>query len=983
MESSRVVVVGAGVAGMSAARSLAAAGARVTLVEKGERLGGMAADYACKGTDRCNKCNVCLVHELVRDVKSRPDIHVMTGCTVDGAEALSSGGYRLKVGGRERREVECSAVVLATGFEPFDASKRPELGYGAHPAVVTALDLERALRDGGGLDERLGRPIGNVAFVQCVGSRDLQRGRGYCSRVCCMYSLRMARAVKHRNPSVETTVFYMDFQGAGKDPGDLRRRAETEDGVRFVRARPSEVAPAPDGRAVVWFEDVDGGICRPGEFDLVVLAVGTGPGRDTRTLADMFGLGLDEFGFFAPADLGDEAATGVPGVFVAGTCRGPRDIAESVADGERAALAVLREEATRRATQRIALSPSAGTWPGRRVLRGQPETIEVSSTVLVLGGTVEGMEAARTLSDLGCRTVIVGEETRSDGDSCAAYSLLARVDEDSSIDVLAGGRLVRLDGQAGDFRATIEGPGGLVSEIGAGALIVATGYRREFPEAARGLAGRACVVGLSELSGGAEMLTTSGGVAGGCTRGVKTRLLARWAGFCQGAPLGAPSPSAAPATHQMLANRKEPTNLHLGESGVPWAVGEEHRKGGGGRRAVIWVGVRPDTAKAVFRQAISAALSALAAAWEVYVLCPEVAVAGRGDEELYLEARRQGAVFVKYEEEPEVRAGAALRVLVRDPCLGAGGAATSAANEVSGLLAIDADVLVVAEEAYPPPDAPELARVLQVNTGPLGYFQDDNVNLLPVLTNRRGIFAIGGCRGATGVADAMVDAHVAAYLAARLVGTGTLHVDWATARVDPDKCALCLTCVRTCPHRAVDVDDEVRAARISRAACWGCGVCASECPGKAISLESCSDDKILASVAPAVTAFCCDHSALIAAEAAMPVLPTDEAAGLNIVAVPCTGKVDIIYLLKAFERGAEAVMVAGCFDEGCHFLSVNRRARLRVGQAASLLKAVGIEPERVRFYHIGPDMSAAFLEAVQETVQVARELGPVVRRRAG
>ncbi|MBC7081893.1 MAG: FAD-dependent oxidoreductase [Firmicutes bacterium] len=962
MESSRVVVVGAGVAGMSTARSLAAAGARVTLIEKGERLGGMAADYACKGTDRCNKCNVCLVHELVRDVKSRPDIHVMTGCTVDGAEALSSGGYRLKVGGRE---VECSAVVLATGFEPFDASMRPELGYGALPAVVSALDLEKALRDGGGIGEKFRRPIGKVAFVQCVGSRDLQRGRGYCSRVCCMYSLRMARAVRHRNPSIETTVFYMDFQGAGKDPGDLRRRAEAEDGVRFVRARPSEVAPAPDGRAVVWFEDLDGGICRPGEFDLVVLAVGTGPGRDTRTLADMFGLGLDEFGFFAPADPGDEAATGVPGVFVAGTCRGPRDIAESVADGERAALAVLHEQAARRARQKIALSLSAGTWPGRRVLRGQPETVEVSSTVLVLGGTAEGMEAARTLSDLGCRTVIVGEETGSDGDSGAAYSLLARVDEDSSIDVLAGGRLVRLDGQAGGFRATIEGPGGLVSEIGAGALIVATGYRREFPEAARGLAGRACVVGLSELSRGAEMLPTLGGVAGDCTRGVKIRLPGSMGRIlAKRAPLGAPSP-------------------HLEESGVPWAVSEEHGKGRGGRRAVIWVGVRPDTARAVFREAISAALSALAAGWEVYVLCPEVAVAGPGDEELYLEARRQGAVFVKYDEEPEVQAGSALRVLVRDPCLGAGGAAASAADDVPGLLAVDADVLVVAEEAYPPPDSPELARVLQVNTGPLGFFQDDNVNFLPVLTNRRGIFAIGGCRGATAVADAMVDAHVAAYLAARLVGTGSLHVDWATARVDPDKCALCLTCVRTCPHRAVDVDDEMRAARISRAACWGCGVCASECPGKAISLESCSDDEILASVAPGVTAFCCDHSALIAAEATMAALPTDEAAGLNIVAVPCTGKVDIIHLLKAFERGAEAVMVAGCFDEGCHFLSGNRRARLRVGQAASLLKAVGIEPERVRFYHIGPDMSAAFLEAVQETMQVARELGPVVRRRAG
>ncbi len=915
MQSSRVVVVGAGVAGMSTARSLAAAGARVTLIEARERVGGMAADYACKGTDRCNKCNVCLVHDLVRDVTSRPAIEVMTGCRLDGAQALPAGGYRLRVGGRE---ADCSAVVLATGFEPFDASGRPELGYGVHPAVITALDLERALRDGGALEEKLGRPVASVAFVQCVGSRDLRCGRGYCSRVCCMYSLRMARAVRHRNPSAEVTVFYMDFQGAGKDPGDLRRKAEAEDGVRFIRARPSEVAPVgDDGRAMVWFEDPDAGACRLAAFDLVVLAVGIAPDRDARALADMFGLGVDEFGFFAPADRADAAVTRAPGVFIAGACGGPRDIAESVADGERAALAVLREQAARRARERAALSLSAGTWPGRRVLPGKPETMEVSSTVLVLGGGVAGMEAARMLSDLGCRAVIVEEGPYLGGQAGGASSLLARMDEDASVDVLVSSRLARLGGQVGSFEATCEGPGGLVSEVSAGAVIVATGCRRELPEATRELASRDDVVGLSALE----------------------------------------------------------------EMGLPWAGGEENDGdcAGGGGRAVIWVGVRPDTARAVFHQALCAALSALAAGWEVYVLAPEVAVPEPGDERLYLEARGAGAVFVKYREEPQVEAGAALRVIVMDPSLGGG-----AGDDVPGALAIDADVLVVSEEAYPQSGTSHLATVLQVNAGPAGFFQDDNVNFLPVLTNRRGIFAVGGCRGAAALSDAIFDAHVAAYLAARLVGTGRLHVDWATARVDPKKCALCLTCIRTCPHRAIDVDGEARAAKVSRAACWGCGTCASECPGKAICLESCTDDEILAQVTPAVTAFCCDHSALIAARTAMASGPSGvAAAGLNVIPVPCSGKVDVIHLLKAFEQGAAAVMVAGCFDEGCHFLSGNRRAHLRVGEVASLLRTVGIEPERVRFYHIGPDMSAAFLKAAEETMQVARELGAVTGRRAG
>lgn len=909
MQPSKVVVIGAGVAGMAAARSLASAGLQVALVEKGERIGGMAAEYACKGTDRCNKCNVCLVHELMRDVKSHPGIQVFTGSRVEAAAPVP-GGYRLGMG---RSEVECSAVVLATGFEPFDACSKPEFQYGTSPSVITALDLEKILRDGSGAEERVGKPLENVAFIQCVGSRDAKSGRGYCSRVCCMYSLRMAKVLRHRLPAVDTTVFYMDFQGAGKDPGEFRRKTESENGIRFVRAMPGDVTSTPGGRALVWYEEMDSGTCRASEFDLVVLAVGTTPGKDTSTLASMFEMDLDEFGFFRPTHSPAGASAKLPRVFVAGACRGPRDIAESAADGERAALAVLRTHAAGKAREELSLVLSSGSWPGRRAASKHPETVEVASTVLVLGGGIAGMEAAKALRDLGSRVVIVESKAALGGRSEATSSLAGRMEEDASIDVLTQCRLVALDGQAGNFAATIQGPGALVSRISVGVIIIATGCRREFPERWRRLSGDGRVIGLSQL----------------------------------------------------------------GRRGLPWADSAGYRRG----RAVLLVGVRPETAKAVFGQSLCAALSALAAGWEVYVLAPEAAVSTPYDEGLYLEARDGGAVFVKYREEPEVEIevgeGPSLRVLVKDPSLG--GLSGNAAPET---LAIDADVLIVAEEAYPQEDTEDLAKILQVNTGPVGFLQDDNVNLLPVLTNRRGVFAIGGCRGTLDVTEAVCDAHVAANLAARLVATGKLEVDWVTAEVDAEKCALCLTCIRTCPHRAVSVDAGARAAKVARTACWGCGVCASECPGKAITLESYSDEEILSQVAPTVTVFCCEHSALVAAEAA---LATDQSAisGLSIVAVPCSGKVDIIHLLKAFERGADAAMVAGCFDEGCHYLSGNKRALLRVAQVGSALKSAAIEPERVRFYHIGPDMSAAFLKAAQEMMEVARELGPVVRRRVG
>ncbi|MCD6335975.1 MAG: CoB--CoM heterodisulfide reductase iron-sulfur subunit A family protein [Candidatus Latescibacteria bacterium] len=237
--------------------------------------------------------------------------------------------------------LDVGAVVVATGYQPYQAIHKGWFGYGRFDNVVTNLDLEESIR----LVGRVVRPSDGadpkrVAFIQCVGSRDVQEGNGYCSKVCCAVAMRLSRLIREQVPGSEVCIFYMDIQGTGKGFEAFYNQCRNEDGIRFVRGIPAEIVEDSDGVLRVTYEDMTVQSKAKDLFDLIVLSIGMTPQEDARTLAEMLGIASDAHGFYQPvADRPLE--TNVPEIFVAGTCRTPQDIAACIADGTAVSSSVL------------------------------------------------------------------------------------------------------------------------------------------------------------------------------------------------------------------------------------------------------------------------------------------------------------------------------------------------------------------------------------------------------------------------------------------------------------------------------------------------------------------------------------------------------------------------------------------------------------------------------------------------------------------
>jgi len=332
-----VAVIGGGIAGVTAAINLAERGISVSLIEREASLGGNAQTVCCKAVDGvCQLCGGCLLGDQLAALSRVPAIDTYYRTTVKRVER-QDGRFMLSLDGESAPEtaLAADAVLLATGFEHFDAIHKGPYGFGLLPAVTTGEDMERRinLEGQGAYDDLAGKA---VAFIQCVGSRDEHLGHGYCSQVCCRYAIRLARLLISRVPDIQVSVFKMDIQSSGRDMLPSWRAAQDE-GVRIVSAIPAVIRRSPDDASQVTFIYDDPCVGEPREevFDMVVLSTGIMPRSDAADVGDCFGLGLNRFGFFDARP--DGVSTLVPGVFVAGTCQAPRSMAESMAHAETAA----------------------------------------------------------------------------------------------------------------------------------------------------------------------------------------------------------------------------------------------------------------------------------------------------------------------------------------------------------------------------------------------------------------------------------------------------------------------------------------------------------------------------------------------------------------------------------------------------------------------------------------------------------------------
>jgi heterodisulfide reductase subunit A len=245
-------------------------------------------------------------------------------------------------------DLEVGTIILATGFKTFDPKRIPYYGYGKYPNVYSSIEVERLVNASGPTSGEVvlrdGRRPKSIGIIHCVGSRDKNTNR-WCSRTCCMYSLKLAHLLKEHSDA-EVYNFYIDIRAAGKGYEEFYDKL-LEENVHFIRGKVAEVTdwsarPEEEGKLVIRVEDTLIGVVRRVPVDMVVLAVGMEPQADAQDVRRMFNISCSTEGFFlerhpklAPVD------TFTDGIFIAGACQGPKDIPDSVAQAGAAAAQAL------------------------------------------------------------------------------------------------------------------------------------------------------------------------------------------------------------------------------------------------------------------------------------------------------------------------------------------------------------------------------------------------------------------------------------------------------------------------------------------------------------------------------------------------------------------------------------------------------------------------------------------------------------------
>jgi heterodisulfide reductase subunit A len=384
MVSKKVVIIGAGISGVTVANNLSGNGVDTMIIERNPYPGGRAVFYGCKATDTCARCGVCLVRDALNKLKETDNLVLSLSSVMSSISRQGDNGYELTIERslnhidpalcvecglcqpvcpedavkkisdwkyyidknctacgecvkvcpvsaislekrREVSQVHADSIVVCTGFQSFDPSDNLKWGYGNNPHVITATDLEKFFYE----ETYPGKHVKHIAFIQCVGSRNITEGVEQCSRICCAYALRMANKLAYDLPDREIDFYYMDIQGFGKQFPEFWMKIK--DALHFIRSNPISVTVNDAGKPLVRFECPETNVCIENSYDLVVLSHGLCPQDNAPELADLLGLGLDSNGFFQ--DFSEkEGVQSCSGIFVAGACRQPMRIDECVQD---------------------------------------------------------------------------------------------------------------------------------------------------------------------------------------------------------------------------------------------------------------------------------------------------------------------------------------------------------------------------------------------------------------------------------------------------------------------------------------------------------------------------------------------------------------------------------------------------------------------------------------------------------------------------
>lgn len=876
-------------------------------------------------------------------------------------------------------QLEVGAIIVATGYTLLDPRKLREFGYGSHPDILTALEFERLVNSAGPTGGEILRPSNrehpnNLLLVLCVGSRD-QRFQHYCSRFCCMVSIKHAyQALDHGIQNV--TALCMDIRAYGKGFDNFMNRTHAE-GASFIHGRPARIIPNQNGSLHVLYEHLDQGTRVEMDYDMVVLSNAVVPPDGLDTLASQLGIELDEDGFIRSQESqAGLVATTKPGIYAAGCVCGPKDIPDSVTEGTAAAALALQHLTSRQWPKPLEIetqpdidtpqvgvfvchcgSNIAGVIDVPRVVdfsRSLPEVIYASDQMFSCAGNMQE-EIGKSIREHNINRVVVAACSPKTHESIFR-GVLARAGLNPYLLEMSNIRNMDSWVHKGDKEGAVLKAMDMIAMAVEKARRLSPLYPITLP-----LDQSALVVG-----GGVGGMTAAASLA---RQGFETYLVEKQdslGGILSHLNQIAPS---GVFSHELLENQNRQlvqsgVSVHLGTTveTISGVVGNYQAHLSNGKHIkvgaiIVATGAVPYVPSEFSYGSNPGVITNL----ELEQLIRDESLSGKRISFIACVGSRQGTngcsrycctsmieqalrlqrqgnkvrIFYKdirtYSRNAEEQYEQAMRSGVRffrypsdqtpqEAITWMDGSLSLYDDNFTADIQVPTDLLVLVLGLRPVEDG--LSEQLKLSRSEDGSYMELHPKLGPVETAIQGVYLAGTSQGAKDVRETMAQALAASGKVGALLSRGEIEKEPLTARLIPELCSGCMRCVKVCPYNAIEQigpPGKDGTVRISSATCMGCGNCAAECNFDAIEMPYFTKDQIRSQIEAALSekpeskclVFTCNWCSYAGADLAG-IEKRQYPASARIIRTMCSARFEEDFITHAFEKGAGAVLITGC-----------------------------------------------------------------------
>lgn len=930
-----------------------------------------------------------------------------------------------------KHEESVGAIIVATGFDLLNPELLKEFGYGTDPDILTSYEFERLLNAAGPSDGEIIKPSNNevpenILFVLCAGSRD-QRLVNYCSRICCMYSIKEATQAKDHGID-NVTLLYMDIRAYGKRFDEFYLRSK--EGTRYIRARPSDIRR--DGEAIkVRYESTEEGKLVTESYDMVVIATASIPSKGTKELANILDIDLSEDGFFK-VDENTPVNSSREGILIAGCASGPKDIPDSVTEASAAAAAALgfldqrvwvtepeAEPLDMTGDPKIGVflcdcgSNIAGVVDVKSVaeqVRELPNVSYVEENKFTCAGNTQD-EIISTIKENGLNRVVVSAcSPKTHGVTfqrvCSRAGLNPYVFEMANVRNMdswvhknekenATKKAIDLAKMAVAKARFLEPLNEIEVPVEHRALVVGGGVAGM--SAATALARMGIATHLIEREdrlGGVLNSLDEVGPTGLKAGNIVLRKIAELQESGVKVHLSTQVQNISGFVGNFVATLSDGMSLEIGvvimATGADPYVPKEF--GYGNKENVVsslefedrigsirdqkvtiasCVGSRSKE-KGCSRYCCSTMLNQAIRLREngnkVRILYKDIRAYSRFAEELYRKAGESGVQFFRYGQDD-----------APEDDIEFNESSVTVFDELSGEeLSVPTDTLVLNIGMTPREN--DLVTQLKLSRDEEGFLLESHPKLGPVEAAVSGVYLAGTAQGPKDVRESITQGLATASKAAGVLFRDKIQKEPLIPIIDDQKCTKCMRCASVCPYGAIK--GELRQyVEVVPAMCMGCGNCVAECSVDAITMPNFTDEEIMAQIDAAteeqpeekLVVFACNWCSYAGADQAG-ISKIQYPSNSRVIRTMCSSRISQKMIMHTFARGAGAVLVTGCHLNDCHYIDANIHTEKRMERWKKFLDAKKINSDRLQLWWVSAAEGRRFASKIKEMDSLIRSL---------